>query len=749
MPEPSLFRHYQIVQDADGNNVELVRDSGQVAVLAFDTRDQAFVHCHVLLEPLADKTSFESSCRDLQTDGHPLRASLKDFGEDDGNPFYITSSVDGETLRSYLARQQEIPGWVAAALAAGCLEALIGFGPHAASLPWDVLTALRIVQTGAHQLQIHLADFKLQRTGPAPARASRGSFEKAAQNLKSFFLEHLGPSPALPDQLLSAKSFTEALVACLTSADPILHSAQQKLREELEKYAPGPSTGEIPAAYKPRPVLAALFASYQEVARGVVNLVRIQSQRLDMSSPYCMRGTLTKSGRTVLVEQVPPARLAGSRIRELDEKAQSVSKGGEFPALIPLVLLHESEGITCLAEELPDGIHLADLLNERRSLSVREAYLILAAMDSSLDALEKSGLDVKRLRLEDIYVHTGFPREDARTAKLLQTKLNEWPAFTLTLRAHPTLAAMAGRGVDPAVLLPASGHPSASAWTSAWLAAVGRFLVGLNPLPGQGAPSSAATREKESLASFFDEEVQRHHQGKPGTRADFLDRYARILQHHERIKPSPGPISEPLVPAPSAASSAPPQPSTLRSISASVRKSSDPNPSALTSGLAPSSEKPTIGFAELLFRDTSITESGQPHDWAKTAADAPPTIHPGEVLLPPNEFVPFWLRAAVFLGGSVIVGAMLAHFSGNALWQKQPQASPVPKAVPVLPDESENGPAYRLPSASPGPKRSSLPPEPPPGPAAPPVVAPTLPQDSAPRSPSLLKPPASTLKDDL
>ena len=38
MPDPSQFRHYQIVQDADGNNVELVRNGEQVAVMAIDTQ---------------------------------------------------------------------------------------------------------------------------------------------------------------------------------------------------------------------------------------------------------------------------------------------------------------------------------------------------------------------------------------------------------------------------------------------------------------------------------------------------------------------------------------------------------------------------------------------------------------------------------------------------------------------------------------------------------------------------------------
>ena len=61
MPEPSLFRHYQIVQNVDGSNVELARNDEQVNVLAFDTQQLEFVHCHVLLEALADRAGFEEN----------------------------------------------------------------------------------------------------------------------------------------------------------------------------------------------------------------------------------------------------------------------------------------------------------------------------------------------------------------------------------------------------------------------------------------------------------------------------------------------------------------------------------------------------------------------------------------------------------------------------------------------------------------------------------------------------------------
>lgn len=767
MPEPSLFRHYQIVQDADGSNIELIRDANQVAVLAYDTQRQEFVHCHVLLHPLADKPAFEDACRALQKKGHPLLARLGDFGEDEGNPFYITGNVDGETLRSYLTRQPEIPGWLAVMVACRALETVLTLVECADAVAEDVLTSLRVVQTGAQQVQVLVADYRLLTS--AKKAALKPALEKPARLLRTFFQEQSGGGPTLPDQAISGPDFMELLEACLTTADRGSVAAMRELKTALNKLVPEHLSGEIPTAHKPRALLAPHLATYQEVARGVVNLVRIQSQRLDMASPYSMRGILTKTGRTVLVEQIPPGRLVGTQIKSLDEKALEITKSRDFPGLIPVVMVHETDEITCLAEELPEGVSLADILRERHSLSVHETYLVLASLDGALDGLEKSKLELKKLRLEDAFILTGFPREDARTTKLLLTPLNEWPAFSLMLRAHPNLSAMAGRGLDPAVLLPpVSSTDSTKLWQSAWLAAVGSFLSGLTPLPGLTSTASGV-REREALSRLFEDEIS----GKnaSSTRADFLARYARLLQHHEAVKPPvAAPTPAPVQPKPAATTTEPkaktpvpaPTPSRTRSISKDKDKDAQESANssspimALTQGYTAPPEKPTIGFAEVLFRDTSVMEKGQDHDWAKTAADAPPTVHPKEVLLPPDQFVPFWLRAAVFLGGSMILGGLLAHLSGDAIWLKSGAAKPA--THPKQPPASTSAPAFQVDAPTPRPSSPStpaapkkvLPPEPPSGPAAPQISVPTLPPETSnSASGGLLQPPKSSLKNDL
>ncbi len=696
MSEPSQFRHYQIVQDADGNNVELARNAEQVAVLAFDTQRLEYVHCHVLLEPLTQRAAFDETCRKLQRRGHPALARMIEFGEDEGNPYYITSNIDGEPLRTYLMRLTDLPCWLAVMTACRALETAVAVAERGDYLTESPLDSLRVVQAGPQTVHVFAADFRVLDGGAgSKRRAMKTGFEKHAKFLKSFLVEQAGGNVALPDHPLPAADFMELLGACLANAGPGVITAMRDLKSVLLKLSPEHLSGEIPTAQKPRALLAPLLASYQEVARGLVNLVRIQSQRLDMANPYSMRGTLTKAGRPVLIEQVPPARVSCQQVMTANQAALKITKKRENTALVTLALVNESEGITCLAEEIVEGISLADVLKERRCMDVQEAYLLMAGLDTALSQLDAAALATSKLRLDDIFLLTGFAREDSRCAKLLVTKLNEWPAFNITVRAHPTLAAMAGRGTDPGTLLPPVAHPTTTAWHGGWLAALCKFLIGMESPVGIQTEPSGSARERETIVRLLDDEIAKLTESKPSQRADFLSRYARIMQHHDLVKPTTEVrLSEPenLVPK-------------VRAKTVSVtRGAAKPNTAPLvvplTSGsVSTSNETPTIGFAELLFRNSG-NEPSPPDapDWARTAANAPPTA--AEHLLQRDD-VPRWLKAAVFIGGSMIAGAIAAHLTGDALWLKKKVESPkAPATVQSAPVERKSAsPAKSVPVA--------------------------------------------------
>jgi hypothetical protein len=679
MPEPSLFRHYQIVQNADGGNVELVRDSRQVAVLAFDMRRMEFVHCHVLLEPLADGAAYDEACRRLRQSGHPLLARLLDFGIDEGNPYYITSHIDGETLQAYLARQNALPAWMAAAISYEALKAAAALLGRGGVLPAAVLDSLRIVQTGATDLQVRVGDFQLTResTGTRPLVST---YDKAARQLRGFLQDLVRhPTGTAP-----AAELAPLLAACLGAASPAALDALRVLHREIGRLElPG---GEITSAQRPRPLLAAQLPALQAVAQALAPAVKTVSQRLDPANPYALQGELLDGGRAVHMEALPPTRLAGRRPIELCRRVHALRDAG-LP-LLSVLQIEETGELACLAEALPEGPSLADLQRARPSLDPSEIHLLLKRVDAALTALEPAGLDMARLRLDDLFLCPCAAPAGPGTAALLDARLDDWPEWTIRLRAHPTLAALAGRGLDPAFLLPPA---SAGRWGAPWLAALGRLLLGSGGRSGRSAP------EREALLRLLDTEIL---DGAPeSSRSALLARVGALFP----TRTVPAPVAVPEAPVV--------RPRTVPLVPVGS-KPVPPAGGALTSGLpAEPVERPTVGFAEVLFRDTSVLEAGGGDGWTKTAVDAPPTIHPDEVLLPESEYVPLWLRAAVFIGGSMILGAVLAHYLGAAPWQHASPAQPDP--VPALGKSVPDAPA------APVPEVPELPPEKGPEPGSP------------------------------
>ncbi len=291
------------------------------------------------------------------------------------------------------------------------------------------------------------------------------------------------------------------------------------------------------------------------------------------------------------------------------------------------------------------------------------------------------------------------------------SRLNEWPAFNVIVRAHPTLAAMAGRGTDPAGLLPPARIAPASPWHAGWFAALGKFLLGLESPVGILADPQGGARERETVARLLDEEIAKVAESKPSQRGDFLARYARIIQHYDLVKPTADlPKSSGMEPPMNLGLKPPPKTIPISKTAAKRNPlpalgSDSPN-APLTSGGATrkqGKEESHIGFAELLFKNAG-NEPTPPDapDWARAAANAPPTL-PSHLI--PRDDVPMWLKASVFIGGSMVLGAILAHLSGDALWLKKRAAS----GDALRSRATAVAPALSVPAPAPAPPRAPAP----------------------------------------
>ena len=673
------FRHYLISQDAGGSNIEIARNSDQVGVLAFDSQRFEFVNCHVLLEPLKNRRVFEERAAKLQQVGHPLLARVLEAGEDEGSPYYITENVDGETLQALLARHEQIPVWLAVQLTILSLEALRAVATRGDYVMAQPLERLRVVQTTSDRIVVIAADYRLAESAATKASRSRlvkSAFDKQGQFLAAYFAEQAqsGKNSGGEPQL-SSGDFTELLHNLLLSCGPDTTESAEQLQSVLVAAGPNPPAGEIAAAYKPRPLIAPLLASFQEVARSVVQTVRMQSQRLDASQPYSLRGTLMKTGQSVIVSQVPPLRLAGTAPGEALRQARNPPKGGKYPNLVPVVFVEEREGIECLAETAVEGVPLHQLLDARGALDAHETYLVLAGVDAALGQLEKAARVTRRLRLDDIFLFTGFGSEGPRESGLLETKLNEWPGFSIVLRAHPCLHAMAGRGTDPAMLLPVEPRSKGDAeplWNGGWMAALGAHLVGMDET-GRKVPFSQGM---ESVARMLSDELVSARKGSPSSRASFLARFVRVMREHDLAQVKTGGFWQELS-----------GDTTAQGRASEVARAAVPAQPLISPTIDPVPDidaPPQIGFAEALIRSQAEAGrrgfGGMESSWTGF-----------------REKKPLWIRAVTLGAVSLALGAVLAQLQGRAVWQPRQvppkaetvQEPPAPVATPVLTPDPE------------------------------------------------------------
>jgi len=697
MASHTQFRHYLISQDSAGSNIEVVRTGEQVGVIAFDTQRLSFVHCHVLLEPLKSRRAFDERGAKLQQSGHPLLARMVEYGEDDGNPYYITENVDGESLQSYLTRSGEIPVWLAMMVTVGAIravEACLRVGDFVPTTPLEVL---RILQNGPLNLSVMMADFRMVDDGAgkgAKGRLVKSSFEKKAQFLQAFFNEHLSGASPVDEPMLGAGDFLELLQNLMNSVGAGMENSLSALHKTLTGMQPTPPPGELAAHYKPKALLAPYMATFQEVARSVVQSIRIQSQKLDAGNPYSMRGMLLKAGQNVVVEQVPPHRMAGTQPGEAVRVMQAVPKAGKYPNLVPVVFHETQEEIECVAETAVEGVSLGELLAERGTLEVQEIYLVLAGLDASLTQLEKSGAGTKKLRLEDIFLFTGFSRENPGSPKLLDTKLNDWPGFSVVLRAHAGLQGMACRGTDPGILLPvvAKAKPDVELiWNGGWMAAVANFLIG--GVYGREANDS----QTETVCRLIDDEISKACKGNASARAPFLARYARVIREYDLAQPQGGFWQEL-----GGASSAQGRAMEVSRVAATPAPAPAPTKSAATvrapmpalPAMEPV-EKSEIGFAELLIAPpmTDDDDDGPLPGLRRMAPGVrADDMHVESSWSSLHDEWPIWLKVVLTFIASLLIGALLAQVSGRAVWQlreraKSPSASvaaPEPAPTPKV-----------------------------------------------------------------
>lgn len=664
MASPSQFRQYLIAQDDEGNNIEVTRSSSQVGVLAFDTERQVFVHCHVLLEQLKNRRIFEERGRKFLEHAHSSRARLFEFGEDEGNAFYITENVDGETLRSYLASQSAMPVWLVVQLTVQVLEGMNALLEVGSPVPKQPLEAMRVWQCGAQALKVQVADLPMiHELGNSVIKPKQAKllFLNEAQKLESFLCERMQRGALGDETMVEATPFAELLSSILGFFIAEAKSSFTEVVSLFETRMPLPPAGELAASLSPQPLVASFLARSQNIARSVMQSVRIQSQKVDLINPYALRGTLMKSGQRVLLEQVPPERITGKYPHESLSQMLNLSKVGKFPNLLPVVFLAANDGVECMAEPVIEGIALSDILEARRTLDPFEIHLLLTGLDAALRSLENSQRVTCRLRLEDVFLFTGLEVEKVGVTGLSKLNLTEWPIFSIVLRSHLCMHAMTGRGSNPAFILPLkpiAKKDTEPLWHGGWMAALSCLLLGFSD--GMPPRQRIGIAEMDAVFVLLDDEMKRARKGNPSSRAVFLARYAKEIEIHAPLNAA-SPESWMELSGATVTKGRVAEVEKENSISVFVPEAS-----------MGEAERPMIGFAEALIQYPVVDEPESLGGLRPMRAAPQSLTHDSmeSSWMSMHEKKPFWWHILWIIGTSMVLGLGLAHLSGRAFWKK-------------------------------------------------------------------------------
>jgi eukaryotic-like serine/threonine-protein kinase len=282
----------------------LERELGQggmaTVYLAHDLRHDRDVAIKVLHPELAAALGAERFLSEIKTTAklqHPHILPLLDSGEADGLLFYVMPYVRGETLRTRLEREKQLPIADALRIAREAADAL--GAAHALGIIHRDIKPENILLQGGHAL---VADF-----GIALAVQQAGGQRMTQTGLSLGTPQYMSPEQALGEKTVDARADVYALGAVtyemLTGEPPFTGSTVQAIVAKLMTDPPRPLT-ELRKSV-PIHVEAAVLAALEKVPADRIASAGAFSHALDDASFATTRMPTGARARTGAVVGVP------------------------------------------------------------------------------------------------------------------------------------------------------------------------------------------------------------------------------------------------------------------------------------------------------------------------------------------------------------------------------------------------------------------------------------------------------------
>jgi hypothetical protein len=456
LPEIESFGHLMIAHRAGGEPVGLVRSPEEVVFLAFDASIKRLVELHILrsgrtLDSVAKKSAFERAKQASEIRG-PSFMRILDVGEEQGLVYYTSNLNDGEFIEDYVQRRGPLPPATVFSLVFQLLDDLLQLKKYQRLVAHMRLD--RVVMTTLEDtfLQLRIYDYGLSSTESEEATGA----DLVIQVCELMFLmltgkTYNGDNPDRYPSLTSLPmSLRTAMRAALTDRDNCPKSLE-RVRDDVRE-AIGALVSSINArnprrqlvvvpALQPRSQLQDMLLENVPVEVILGNRFRVEGENDVRRYPFSIPCLNTKNEQPVTVHLLPPSRIVDKTQYEAVPLQMWRFNADKHPNILRSLSLWESPDWTFLTEEREPGFSLSRLLAERITLNPQEVAVLLRQVQAGQEQALECGVHRLDLHPSNIVLRVGKngPLLSREHERLMQKRLDAWPAFYVKLRAHLTM----------------------------------------------------------------------------------------------------------------------------------------------------------------------------------------------------------------------------------------------------------------------------------------------------------------------
>ena len=547
--ELQQFGSLSVAHRTGGAQVELMRSKEEVVFLAFDNRIRRLVELHVLrggstLDAALKRSAFDRARQASEIRGHSFMRILE-VGEDQGLVYYTSNLNDGEFIDDYIKRRGALAPATALAMVYQLLDDLLQLKGYQRLVSRMHLDRVLVTTLEDTFLQLRIFDYGLSQMDTGEEESGSARLVVEVCRLIFRLLTGQADSGGNPDRFPALTQLPMNLRITVRAAltDPAnAPTSIEKLRDDVrEAFSALVSSIQARNLRKQLVVNAALLpqSHLQELLLENVPVETIMGTRFRVEDadhtrryPFSIPAVNAKAEQPVTVHLLPPSRIVEKTRYEAVPLQMWRFNPERHPNILRSLSLWESPDWTFLTEEREPGFALSRLMAERLTLNPAEVLVLMRQIRAGLDQAVECGVQRVDLHPSNILLRVGKngPLLARELERLMQKRLDAWPAFVVKLRPHMTMRSL----YEPLLVdtdiadTPQEEHlldrdfRHRSFVTLAAYLLTGERLGGGAPQFAESVPEAAATYVRECM------ELTRR-AGKSPTPGDFIENFERLL----------------------------------------------------------------------------------------------------------------------------------------------------------------------------------------------------------------------------